>query len=151
MSEIRFYHAQRDTVAQALPVLLLKAIEQNMSIMVKVPTAERRAFYDDWLWRFDSNSFLPHGQEGDAFGDQHPVWLTTQDECPNNAQTVIAVEGAFPEKFDHFQLVCALFDNYNPETLQIMRQLWVELRKNSALQLTYYKQQPEGNWVKQDL
>ncbi len=68
MPEIRFYHLRRDTAERALPDLLTKGLARGHKILLKLPDTARRQFYDDWLWRFKAESFLPHapGWRSDA-------------------------------------------------------------------------------------
>jgi DNA polymerase-3 subunit chi len=149
MTEVRFYHVQRDVAAKALPALLSKAMSKGMKIMVKTPDAARRDYYDHYLWRFDPAAFLPHGQEGDSFPDQQPIWLTTQDQAPNEATVAIALEGVELPPLHNFQMVCTLFDNESETTLQQVRQQWKALKEQANLELTYWKQELNGAWVKQ--
>lgn len=151
MTEVRFYHVQRDIAAKAAPPLIQKAMAKGLRILIKTPDAERRAFYDDYLWRFDPTVFLPHGQEGDPMPEAQPVWVSTQDNAPNGAKMALVVEGAALPAPEGFELVCALFDSENEAALEQVRRQWKELKARSDLVLAYWKQETNGAWTKQEI
>lgn len=151
MTEVRFYHLQQDTTAKAVADILLKALDKGMKILLKVPDSARVAFYDDWLWRFREDRFLPHGCDGDPHESAHPVWISTNDTAPNNADMAMIVEDATLPPLENFQLVCLVFDSENPDRLQRARALWADLKTRPALTLTYWQQQENGVWSKKDV
>lgn len=151
MTEVRFYHLSQDVTTKAVPEILGKALARDMKILLKVPDAERAAFYDDWLWRFQPESFLPHGKEGDPFPEKQPVWISADDQAPNGATMVMVVEEAEMPPLADFALVCLLFDSENPHRLERARKLWGELKKQDGLSLTYWQQQDNGSWTKKDV
>jgi DNA polymerase-3 subunit chi len=150
-AEIRFYHVESDTAVKALPALVNKALSKGMRVLLKAPDPARRAFYDDYLWRYDRESFLPHGQDGDPMADQQPVWVSTEDAAPNGARMALLVEGAAMPPLGDYDLVCSLFDSENEEALQQARQQWSALKKQDGLMLTYWKKETNGQWAKQNI
>lgn len=151
MTEIRFYHLQQDTTTKAIPEILGKALERGMKILLKVPDEDRMAFYDDWLWRFKPDSFMPHGRDGDPHPEAHPIWVSTGDHAPNGAGMAMVVEESKMPPLDAFALICLVFDSENSHRLQRARQLWGELKKTDGLTLTYWQQQENGSWSKKDV
>lgn len=149
MTEIRFYHLLRDTTTKAVPDILGKALAKNIRVLLKLPNEDRRKYYDDWLWRFQPESFLPHAQDGDPEPQAHPIWLSVANDAPNGATMAFVIEGAELPEFDKYALICMLFDSENQDRLQQARQLWSELKKQNDLKLTYYKQGDDGRWVEQ--
>ena len=65
-TEIRFYHLQRQSVAQALPALLDKALSTGKKIMLRVNDKAEAQGLSDALWGSDKNSFIPHGLDKDG-------------------------------------------------------------------------------------
>ena len=149
MTEIRFYHLLRDTTTKAVPDILGKALAKGIRVLLKLPNEDRRKYYDDWLWRFNAESFLPHAQDGDPEPQAHPVWLSTSDSAPNGATMAFVIEGAELPAFDAFDLICMMFDSENDDRLQQARKLWGDLKKQDDLTLTYWKQGDDGRWVQQ--
>ena len=56
MTEVRFYHLQRQSEAQVLPVILSKALERGHRIVVKLADSAVEQM-NDHLWSFNPNSF----------------------------------------------------------------------------------------------
>ena len=149
VTEIRFYHLLRDTTNKAVPDILNKALSRGMRVLLKLPNEDRRNYYDDWLWRYHAESFLPHAQDGDLHPESQPVWLSTQDAAPNDARMAFVIEGSSLPSLDKFDLICLMFDSENADRLQQARQLWAELKQKDGLTLTYWKQGDDGRWVQQ--
>src|SRR5690606_14605006 len=108
----------------------------------------RRQHYDDWLWRYRTDSFLPHGQDGDPQAEGQPVWLSTSDDAPNNASMALVVEGAELPPLEKFKLLCLMFSSENEVELERSRSLWRSLKCQKTLSLTYWQQQENGAWAK---
>ncbi len=151
MTEIRFYHLQQATATKAIPEILGKAVERGMKVLFKLPDAARCQFYDDWLWRFQPVSFLAHGKDGDSKADQQPIWISTSDEAPNQARMALVAENADLPPQDQFDLICLVFDSENQDGLEKARHLWGQFKKQPELTLTYWKQQDNGAWAKQNI
>ncbi len=146
MTEIRFYHLRRDTAESAVPGLVQKALEHGHKILIKLPDSARRQHYDDWLWRFRPDSFIPHGQDGDPHPQVQPVWLSTSDDAPNGAGMALALEGATLPPPEKFKLICFMFSSENVDELARSRELWREYKKRDDLNMTYWQQQENGGW-----
>src|SRR5579871_5131862 len=58
MTEIRFYHLQRQRLEDALPALLEKGRERGYRIVVQAATPERVRALDALLWTYRPESFL---------------------------------------------------------------------------------------------
>jgi DNA polymerase-3 subunit chi len=147
VTEIRFYHLQRSSAEKAVPDLLKKAVERGHKVLFKLPTASRRQFYDEWLWRFAPESFLPHAQEGDEADADHAIWLSTNDNAPNQPTMALVAEGAALPDVEGLLLICNVFDSANQDQA---RQLWATLKNQKDLTLTYWKQQDNGGWLQEN-
>lgn len=151
MTEIRFYHLQQDTTTRAVPDILGKAVEKGLKVLLKLPNQDRVNFYDEWLWRFNPESFLPHAKNGDPMPEKQPVWLDTGDTAPNAATMALVIEESELPPIGSFDLVCFIFDSENHDRLQRARSLWGQLKQTPDLTLTYWKQKDSGGWAKQDI
>lgn len=144
MSEIRFYHLQTQSIEQALPALLAKAITTGKRILVRGSDEARIKKLNDVLWSYDANSFLPHGIKKDGFSNQHPIYLTADnDDNPNKAEVLITIDGAELDNSDQFSLQCTMFDGNNDERLNQARAQWKAL-KDTDNELTYWQQTANG-------
>ncbi|MDY0008932.1 MAG: DNA polymerase III subunit chi [Bdellovibrionales bacterium] len=147
MTDIRFYHMITKRLEQALPELLAKAITVQPRVVVKAGSRERIETLDSLLWTYDSASFLPHGYARDGFEADQPVWLTTEDDNPNQAKMLILTDGAVSDHVAEYELCCELFDGNDADAVAAARRRWTAY-KAAGHDLTYFQQDEQGRWVK---
>ncbi|WP_029007097.1 DNA polymerase III subunit chi [Azospirillum halopraeferens] len=147
MSEVRFYHLQRQSLEQALPKILEKVLERGWRAVVLAGSPERVDALNQHLWTYDPASFLPHGSARDGFAPDQPVWLTAEDENPNDATVLVQVDGVSSDRLASFDLVCDLFDGNDPDAVAAARGRWRRC-KDGGHALTYWQQSERGGWEK---
>ncbi|MCM2343152.1 MAG: DNA polymerase III subunit chi [Alphaproteobacteria bacterium] len=146
MTEIRFYHAQRSSLEQVLPPILGKALSGGRRVVVRLGDATLVETINNHLWSFSPDSFLPHGAAKDGQAAQQPVWLTDQDENPNQADVLIRVPGTaqdVPAHLADFTLCCDVIDGRLDEEVMAARERW-KLYKAAGYQVTYWQQTDKG-------
>jgi DNA polymerase III subunit chi len=150
MTEIWFYHLQRQTLDQALPSLIEKSLERGWRVAVQAMSEERLEALDQQLWTYSDASFLAHGRAGDGDGALQPVYLSTGVENPNGASVRFFVEGA-PVAASlgegPYERAIVMFDGGNEDELAAARLQWREL-KERGFALTYWQQDEGGRWEK---
>ncbi len=148
LNDVRFYHLQRQSLEEALPRLLERVLERGLRICVKVPNHELLARLDECLWCYERTSFLPHGTEKDGQADRQPVYLTTDNACPNKAEVLVLINGAaMPPDLTSFSMCLYMFDGLDNDVVARARQDWL-IFKEKASSLTYWQQKLEGGWEK---
>jgi DNA polymerase-3 subunit chi len=145
MTDIRFYHLTRKTLEQALPELLEKTLERGLRAVVMTGSSERAEALTQYLWTYNPNNFLPHGNEKDGNAQRQPIWLTTEDERPNKADFLFLTDGASSALLPDYQRVCDIFDGNDAEALAGARRRWADC-KTGGHSLTYWKQ-VNGGWL----
>ena len=147
MSRIDFYHLQKQTLDEVLPRLLLKAYATGKKIKLSVGTPERVDFINSLLWTFEDESFLPHGTKKDGFAEMQPIYVSSDDENPNNAEFLFLTDGAVMEceKLAAFERVFNIFDGNSEDSLVSAREYWKQL-KDSGAELHYWQQDSSGKW-----
>jgi DNA polymerase-3 subunit chi len=150
MTEIWFYHLQRQPLEKVLPVLIEKSLEKGWRVAVQARSEERLEALDSWLWTYSDESFLAHGRAGDGDPSLQPVYLTDGNENPNGAALRLFVEGAemapaLAASGAAYARVVALFDGNNEEEVSRARLQWKEL-KDLGLPVTYWQQGATGRW-----
>jgi DNA polymerase-3 subunit chi len=148
MTEVFFYHLQRQPLEAVLPTLLAKSLERGWRAVVQVASQERLAALDDHLWTFSDESFLPHGREQDAEAPAQPVLLALSEANANGAQVRFLVEGApVPLDAEAYQRLMVLFDGNDEEALAAAREQW-RMVKAAGHEATYWQQDGRGRWEK---
>ncbi len=145
MTDIRFFHLTRKTLEQALPELLEKTLERGLKAVVMTGSPERAEALTQLLWTYSADRFLPHGNAKDGNADLQPIWLTPEDERPNNADYLFLTDGATSARLNDYVRVCDLFNGNDPDSLAAARSRWSEA-KNQGHTLSYW-QQTEKGWL----
>ena len=147
MSEVRFYHLERQSQMQVLPLLLSKALERGHRIVVKMNNAGDVERMNDHLWMYDPGGFLPHGSAKNGAKELQPVFLTDEDENPNDADVLILCSGAHSQMQGDFTLCCVMLNGNDPEEVSAARARW-KAYKEDGFDVTYWQQNERGGWDK---
>jgi len=145
MTEIRFYHLTRKTLEQVLPELLEKTVQRGARAVVMAGSAERAESLTQHLWTYNPNSFLPHGNAKDGNAELQPIWLTEQDERPNEARFLFLTDGATSTKLGAYERVCDIFDGSDAQALASARGRWGAYKKDGYT-VSYWQQTDKG-WI----
>jgi DNA polymerase-3 subunit chi len=147
MSRIDFYHIQKQSLEEVLPVLLAKAYDTGNRVCVKTNSEERVAYWNNYLWTYNDESFLPHGSKKDGFAAQQPILLTADSENINDATFLFLTDGAemAPDKAAAYTRIFNLFDGNSAEALAQARTLW-KTYKDADFEVYYWQQNERGKW-----
>lgn len=147
MTDIRFYHMLQKRLEQALPEIAAKALERGFRIVVKLGSVERVQVLDTALWTYNPASFLPHGYVRDGFESEQPLWLTTEEENPNQSTMLVLADGATSDRVADYALCCEIFDGNDEDAVSAARARWTAY-KNAGHELSYFQQDDAGKWEK---
>jgi DNA polymerase III subunit chi len=148
MTEVLFYHLQRQPVEQVLPTLLERSIERGWRVVVQAATDERIEALDAHLWTYRDDGFLPHGTARDSEAAAQPILLTTADHNPNGANVRFLIEGAaMPADASTYARIVLLFDGEDDDAVAAARVRWNEA-KAQGFDVTYWQSDDQGRWVK---
>lgn len=147
MSRVDFYHLQKQSLEDVLPKLLLKVYSSGKKAVVRIGTPERVEHLNTQLWIFQDESFLPHGSKKDGFAIQQPIWLTSDNDNPNQAEYLFVVDGAEAEvaELSNYERVFNIFDGLSEAALHQARILWKNY-KNAGFEVYYWQQSDNGKW-----
>jgi DNA polymerase-3 subunit chi len=146
MTEILFYHLQRQPLERVLSPLIEKSLQRGWRVVVQAASEERIEALDAHLWTFRDDSFLAHGTWREAEASEQPVLLTVRDDNPNGALVRFLIEGApVPADASAYQRIVLIFDGEDPEAVAAARQRWSE-GKAQGFDVTYWQTDAEGRW-----
>lgn len=147
MTELLFYHLQRQPIERVLPPLLEKSLERGWRVVVQLGSEERVDALDAHLWTYKDDGFLPHGTLREPLVAEQPILLTVKGDNPNKANVRFLVEGAaMPEDATAYDRIVLLFDGEDEEALAAARERWSEAKKQSGFELTYWQADENGRW-----
>jgi len=147
MTEVHFYHLQRQPLEKALPQLIEKCLERGWNCVVQAASDERMEALDALLWTYRDDGFLPHGTDREAEAAQMPVVLTTKDVNPNNAKARFLVDGAVADDLKAYERAIYLFDGNDPDAVDDARDNWKEAQ-GEGFETIYWQQDANGRWEK---
>jgi len=145
MTEVRFYHLQRQSQEQVIPSLLGKAHEGGRRVVLVMPDEGAVARMNEHLWTYAPNSFLPHGSRKDGHMEDQPIFLTAQDENPNGAKVLVVAHGAQSAMHQDFDLCCEILDGRDNGAVEAARGRW-KTYKAQGFDVTYWQQDEQGRW-----
>ncbi len=145
MSEVWFYHLQRQRLEAALPALLEKVLAAGKRAVVMLGSKERVEAVDNLLWTYEERSFLPHGSARDGSAAEQPVWLTESDENPNGAEILVLADGARSADVARFARCLELFDGNDAAAVAASRLRW-QSYKEAGHEVVYWQQDARGKW-----
>lgn len=148
MGEAYFYHMTTAPLEVTLPALLTRARAAGWRIAVRGTDASRLDWLDQKLWINPTDGFLPHGIAGGPFDADQPILLTDRGDIPNQAECLMAIDGAPVGEGEVGALarVCILFDGNDPDAVQAAREQWKTLTA-AGCAAQYWAQEGSG-WKK---
>lgn len=148
MTEILFYHLQRQPLERVLPQLLEKSVARGWRVVVQASSEERIEALDAQLWTYDDRSFLPHGTWREAEAAAQPVLLTINDDNPNAAAVRFLIDNApVPEDASGYERIVLLFNGDDADAVAAARERWTQV-KAKGFEATYWQSDEHGRWVK---
>lgn len=147
MTDISFYHLTISPLERALPQLLGKVLEAHKRAILLCASQERLDFLNTSLWTLGKASFLPHGSAQEGSPDDHPIWLTVEEENPNGATFLVQTDGADSSALSTYERCLDLFDGTDDDAVAAARERWKKY-KAAGHTLTYWTQDSSGTWKK---
>lgn len=148
MGTALFYHLTRRPMEDTLAMLLGKATQAGMRVIVRGADLGRLGWLDEKLWQGAEDGFLPHGLAGGAQDAMQPVLLTVAQDNPNGATCLMTIDGALvtAEDVAAMDRVCVLFDGNDAQALETARAQWKTLK--DAGSTAQYWSEEAGHWEK---
>ncbi|NQU71195.1 MAG: DNA polymerase III subunit chi [Rhodospirillales bacterium] len=150
MAEIGFYHLTKTPLERALPQLLEKIHGSGARAVVMAGSAERVDALNAMLWTYDPASFLPHGAARDGNAEVQPIWLTVEDENPNQSKFLVLTDGAASDHVSDYDRCFEMFDGHDEQALSAARTSWKTYR-DAGHDLTYWQQTERGGWEQKNI
>jgi DNA polymerase-3 subunit chi len=147
VSEIRFYHLQRQTLEEALPKLMEKVFETGQKAVVKLPERGLMETIDKVLWDYDPASFLPHDMVGCDSPEEQAIYLTTADENPNGASILVLIDAVKSPNVADYDRCLYMFDGRDEGIVAAAREDWKAF-KDLGAEMSYWQQREQGGWEK---
>lgn len=146
-TEVYFYHLESRTLEQVLPTLLERSLERGWRAAVQAASQERVESLNTLLWTYREDSFLPHGAASDGTPHAQPIYLTEDEDNPNDATVRFLVDGASLADASPYARVVYVFDGHDENAVAQAREAWAAA-KEKGYAVSYWQQDDEGRWQK---
>ena len=148
-TEIRFYHLERSTLDQALPLIVTKAYEKGHRVLIRTVDQGQAKHIDSLLWTANPESFLPHEVSSSSKDPKaNPICITDAADNPNEADVLVSVGDMLAEDAQSFALCCDIFDGAVEDKLKAARGRWKSYKEQGEATLSYFQQTDRGGWEK---
>jgi DNA polymerase III subunit chi len=145
MTEVYFYHLEKQPLETVLPQLLEKTLARGWRAVVQIGVAERIEAISTLLWSYRDDSFLPHGTTADGQAARQPIWLTAGNEGPNAPHVRFFLDGAEPVAFDGLERAIVVFDGSLADSVTQARDWWRRIVAEGH-KVSYWRQDEGGRW-----
>ena len=147
MSDINFYHIKNASTESALAMLLQKTLSNDKKAILRCYNSSLLEHYDQTLWTIQKDIFLPHGTSTDALPEKQPIYITTENDNPNDAKFLFISAFSSTDHINIFERVFILFEDKDPEAVSWAREIWKDIKETDHTQ-TYWLQNEAGKWEK---
>lgn len=130
-----------------LPDLLGKTLGKGWRALVRFKDGEDLAAWDEYLWTYRDDSFLPHGREDEGRADLQPILLANQTADASGFDAVFLLDGADIAALSGVSRVMVMIDGRSENSINRERARWKTLKETGAL-MSYWQQGPGGGWEK---
>ena len=144
-TEVYFYHLEHRTLDQVLPGLLERSLARGWRAVVQASSKERVEALNTLLWTYREDSFLPHGTASDSSPAAQPIYLTDEEDNPNEAAVRFLVDGAGLADASPYTRVVHLLDGRDPDAVAQARGVWTGA-KEQGYAVSYWQQDDKGRW-----
>lgn len=145
VTDILFYHLERQPLERVLPQLVQRTLERGWRAVIETDSDDRVEALSAMLWTYADEAFLPNGTARDGHAEDQPVWITAADDNPNGACVRFFVGGAEPSAYDGLERVVLLFDGADADAVERARRIWKEA-KGLGHEVSYWQQDERGRW-----
>jgi DNA polymerase-3 subunit chi len=150
MTEILFYHLQRQPLERVLPTLLEKSLERGWRVVVQSTSPERADALDAHLWTYRDDSFLPHATWRVTDAADQPIVLAIEEDNPNGANVRFLIDNAvLPQDCQTYERMVLLFNGDDPDALASARNTWTDC-KTRGFEVTYWQADERGRWQRRN-
>ena len=149
MPKIIFYKTAPLEVEKTLFSLIDKTLKKNLNSILIFEDNKKLDLINDFLWVHKQDSFLPHLKNDDEVSTEIdiPIYLTTKEENPYDAEILFSIDGYIPKKIDNFDRLIFIIDANDNILNEKYKKYYLEI-KSDFKDIVFYKRNENGGWEK---
>ena len=128
MKEIFFYNITSRDFFKDSAILIEKLFKQGIKVLILCPDDEVTSFFDDFLWSFKEESFIPHTVLDRDSSQLETIIISKKQLSMESFKTLIVLKGSIvnTDYCNRFEKTYYFFDDYNDDEKKLARTLWRE-------------------------
>ncbi len=140
---VDFYHLEASTLERVLPSICEKVLASGERLLL-VAEEDQLGRFDELLWSYAPDSFIPHARRERPNPEQQPILLSETAEPLNEAANIALADGRWRDEALSFQRIFYLFDAGQVDPA---RRTWRALKAKADVEARYWKQDARGKWM----
>ena len=128
MKEFFFYNITSRDFFKDSAILIEKLFKQGMKVLILCPDDEVTSFFDDFLWSFKEESFIPHTVLDRDSSQLETIIISKKQLSMESFKTLIVLKGSIvnTDYCNGFEKTYYFFDDNNDNEKKSARTLWRE-------------------------
>ena len=134
MKEFFFYNITARDVFKDSAILIEKLFKQRIKVLILCADDEVTSFFDDFLWSFKEESFMPHTVLDRDASQLETIIISKKQLTMEDYKTLIVLKGSIvnTDYCNRFEKTYYFFDDNNDDEKKLARTLWRESVKLGA-------------------
>lgn len=149
VAEVVAYILRTKTLKGVLPSLLEKSMQRGYRSVVSFSSQERVREFDDYLWTYKEDSFLPHGRIDQVFSERQPVLLAENRGYSGSFDVLFLVDGLYSatsSELKSFERICIVLSGIDDKIRKSFEGLATE---HPEVKMTcWFEEKAASGWVK---
>ena len=131
MKEFFFYNIAARDFFKDSAILTEKLFKQGIKVLILCPDDEVTTFFDDFLWSFKEESFIPHKVFDRDNNQLEAIIMSKEQIFMEDFKTLIVLKGSMVDTdyCNRFEKTYYFFDDNNNNEKKLARRLWLEAVK----------------------
>ena len=140
MREFFFYNITSRDFFKDSAILIEQLFKQGIKALILCPDDEVSSFFDDYLWSFKEESFIPHTVLDRDTSQLETIIISKEQISMEDFKTLIVLKGSTVDTdyCNRFEKTYYFFDDKNDDEKKLARTLWRE-SVNLGTKCKYWK------------
>ena len=128
MKEFFFYNITARDAFKDSAILIEKLFKQRIKVLILCADDEVTSFFDDFLWSFKEESFMPHKVLDRDASQLETIIISKKQLTMEDFKTLIVLKGSIvnTDYCNRFEKTYYFFDDNNDDEKKMARTLWRE-------------------------
>ena len=128
MKEFFFYNITARNFFKDSAILIESLFKEGIKVLILCPDEEVTSFFDDFLWSFKEESFIPHKVWDKDTNQLETILISKEQLSIENFKTLIVLKGSRVDTdyCNRFEKTYYFFDDNNDDEKKLARTLWRE-------------------------